>query len=441
MATLPHQPPPIWQQAVRAAPATPLLCAALFGMMALYGPALQVIGNLRYIEILIIVIAALNLRRIFLYADDITLRLIQLFLLTAVCQLVSDIVNGAATDGTIKRVGTYLIFIPVILGMKFLSANDFTRMRWIFFGYALSWIFIYIVGTSAAPLYQENPWRLGLGWAGSFALCVLFTYRSNASLAMGGLLLLLAAGHVVLGSRAIAIFTLMAGLGSIWAALRGAAEPPRIALRRVIAILCGILLAGFLLYQALIAATNAGILPGDVQKRMQMQLASPYGLAAAARPETASAISAIGRRPILGWGSTGYDNDIWGYYIDIQNSSYLGRGDYSIIYEQAFNQEWDLGLPSHSHVFGAWVDAGVFASLSWFAVLLLASYVLIGALGWNSALTPLLLFVSGTTIWDVLFSPGPHRMDMAVRFVILTYAASRMRTSWKEASVERPAPA
>src|SRR3546814_6061960 len=64
------------------------------------------------------------------------------------------------------------MFIAILLACKLLSLAEWTRLRWILAGYCLSWLFIYFVGTSAAEYYQDNPWRLGLGWAFTLAICL-----------------------------------------------------------------------------------------------------------------------------------------------------------------------------------------------------------------------------------------------------------------------------
>src|SRR3546814_5757054 len=64
-----------------------------------------------------------------------------LFVLTAIGQTLSDMFNGVYADSTVKRVGTYVIFIAILLACKLLSLAEWTRLRWILAGYCLSWLF------------------------------------------------------------------------------------------------------------------------------------------------------------------------------------------------------------------------------------------------------------------------------------------------------------
>ena len=394
---------------------------AAFMLFALYGPAFELFGQLRYVELAVLIFLFVNAHRAWAFVDRLTRILIILFIVTALSQILSDMVNGVYADNTIKRVGTYVIFIGLFIACKLLSLAEWTRLRWILGGYCLSWVFIYFVGTSAAANYQDNAWRLGLGWAFTLATCLGLSLLPRLYPVAVAALLPVAAFNIVMGSRSIAIFTLFAFLASLYASIFGKPIAPKVTARRFL-IVIGILSLGIAAgYYSIILATEKRLLPAEVQERTEVQVYSNYGLAATARPETAAAVSAIAERPVLGWGSTAYDPVIWGYYIDLLTANWRTRVDFSTIYRNTFYQEWEGGLPSHSHYFGAWVDGGFFASLSWLVVLIVSILAIMQGMTWRHPITPVIIFIASTTIWDVLFSPGPHRMDMALRLTLLTF--------------------
>lgn len=394
---------------------------AAFGLFALYGPAFELFGQLRYVEVAVLLFLFVNAHRAWNYVDRLTKILLMLFVLTAIGQTMSDIFNGVYADSTVKRVGTYVIFIAILLACKLLSLAEWNRLRWILAGYCLSWLFIYFVGTSAAEFYQDNPWRLGLGWAFTLAICLGLSLLPRLYLVSLAILLPVAALHIVLGSRSIALFTLFVFVASAYASIFGKPVPAKVTVKRFLIVL-GILSFGIAAgYSSLIWATEKRLLPAEVQERTEAQVYSQYGLAATARPETAASLSAIAERPWIGWGSTAYDPIIWRYYIDLLTANWRERTDFRTIYQDTFYQEWEGGLPSHSHYFGAWVDGGILASLSWLAVLVISILAIMQGLTWRHPIVPVVLFVASTTIWDVLFSPGPHRMDMALRLTLLTF--------------------
>lgn len=394
---------------------------AAFGLIALYGPAFELFGQLRYVEVAVLIFLVANAHRAWNYVDRITKILLILFVLTAVGQTLSDVFNGVYADSTIKRVGTYVIFIAILIACKLLSLAEWTRLRWVLAGYCLSWLFTYFVGTSAAEFYQDNPWRLGLGWAFTLAICLGLSLLPRLYVLSLAVLLPVAALHIILGSRSIALFTLFVFVASAYASVFGKALPAKVSAKRFLLVLGILSLAIAAGYSSLIWATEKRLLPAGVQERTEAQVYSQYGLAATARPETAAAVSAIAERPWIGWGSTAYDRVIWSYYVDLLTANWRERPDFRIIYQDTFYQEWAGGLPSHSHYFGAWVDGGILASLSWLAVLVISLLAIMQGLAWRHPIVPVVLFVASTTIWDVLFSPGPHRMDMALRLTLLTF--------------------
>jgi O-antigen ligase len=174
-------------------------------------------------------------------------------------------------------------------------------------------------------------------------------------------------------------------------------------------------------------ATENNLLPEELQKRMELQASNPYGILAAGRPDTVAALYGISKRPLIGYGSTNVDPEVYAYYLDLAWSSYIWESSYSGLLAAAWASEWTYGTPSHSHVFGAWVDAGILAALCWFAVIYLAVKIVMQMMLWRHPLTPLIVLVSIATVWDVLFSPGPHRMDIAIRLIILIHAAELLR--------------
>jgi hypothetical protein len=183
-----------------------------------------------------------------------------------------------------------------------------------------------------------------------------------------------------------------------------------------------ILTGYFVVVAGLRVATSADLLPEGLQRKTEAQLNNPFGLLFGGRPDTATAVYAITKRPLLGYGTTNVNPEILLFYRELNASvlSNLIRPDAAAAI--AYTREWSLGTPSHSHLFGAWVDAGVLAALCWLFYLWIAIYVLQRSFFWRHPFQPLFVFVSLLILWDTLFSPGPHRMDVAIRFTVLMLA-------------------
>jgi O-antigen ligase len=266
------------------------------------------------------------------------------------------------------------------------------------------------------------------------------------SLLAGPALIGIAIVHIALGSRSLAGITAATGLLALCTLAKSSDAPspykPGVILASALAAL--VIVTGA--YYGAKLATEARLLPEDVQTKMELQFSSPYGLIAAARPDAAAALYAISKRPITGHGSTGQDPDVLVFYAVVASSSFIERENHDAIQANQLGREFKGGTPAHSHILGAWADAGVFATFCWIAVLVLASKVLARVALWKHPLAPLYTFIAMTTIWDVLFSPGPHRMDIAIRLMILTHAEAMLGmydsqvASWARRSSTRMRP-
>lgn len=412
---------------------------ALFGLMSLYGPALGFLGEFRYVEIVILAITGLALSPALASLSKWDKRLIGLFLLAALSQAISDRINHAALDMSLKRIGTYVVLAGLIVGLKYLQAGQLRRLCWIILGYSNSYLLAYLTGFGRDEFYLAQPWRLGLGFAVTLAAIVICIMTPRLQRWTGWILLALAITHLVLEARAQAVITGFSGLAIIWSARWGSFEPPRfVAGRQVVVLLIGIV-GSVIVYQGARVATELEIFPEELQKKMEVQLSSQYGLLAAARPDTAAAAYAITKQPFFGYGSSGYDSDVFRFYAELSTSVYFDSSNYLEILNQQNTNEWLLGMPSHSHLLGAWVDAGFFASLCWFALLWLCFQILGQSISWQNPLAALFIFIAIDSLWNIIFSPGPHRMEVAIRVVVLTYAMAALEKLRQEAAAARAA--
>jgi hypothetical protein len=62
-------------------------------------------------------------------------------------------------------------------------------------------------------------------------------------------------------------------------------------------------------------------------------------------------------------------------------------------------------IPTHSHLLGAWVWAGLLGAVFWFAVALVAVWALANLYSAHLEVAPLLIFSAMLLLWDIAFSP------------------------------------
>ncbi len=76
-------------------------------------------------------------------------------------------------------------------------------------------------------------------------------------------------------------------------------------------------------------------------------------------------------------------------------------------------------IPSHSFIFGAWVEAGILGAVFWAYVLWLTGRNLVYLSQMQEVLTPLIAYLSFIMLWDVVFSPFGFSQRLHVPFYII----------------------
>lgn len=407
----------------------------LFVVFASYGPAVSFVGQLRYTELLLLALFVIVCRPAMARLDHLERNFALLFLLTAFVQAFADIVNVSPIENSVRRIGTYIILASQIVLINYLVKDSPAKLKVIIAGYCLSYFFVYLFGVPVVSRhYHLLPWRLGLGVAMTLLLCVAFVYFRKLALFRDLLLMAMGLLHFAYNARSLGAIVLIASLLVFIGRSFGRRAPFAFNGRRALVyFVCGIM--GLLIvYEILEFATENQWFPEETQRKMEAQLFSPVGLLAAGRPDTATALYAIAQRPIFGYGAGQPNEEINLFYAKMVAASYAYSGNYSDVLLGVVNRGFDLGIPSHSHVFSAWAEGGIFAIWSWVATLLLCLYVLVRSVMWNSVWAPLFIVVASLTLWDVLFSPGPTRLDIAIRICTLCFAVRmiKMQTGYQE---------
>jgi hypothetical protein len=402
--------------------ATLATLASLFVLFTLYGPTFSFAGQWRYVEVVVLVLGLFSYDKFQPRVDGLEWKLCALFIVTAVVQAFSNYINDAPTEFTIARVGTYLILAALVPILAVMVNRDHRRLMAIMLGYCLSYVFALYAGSINNDNYSELPWRLGLGTAATLALVIVFAIYPFMRRWTVLLLLLLSFVHLYLESRSLAAATVLLAVFAVANTVWPRVFPAKFRYSSLLGVLGGIGVLAALGLQSFVWLADARLLPDSMIEKNQMQASNSYGFFAAARPDTITAMYAITKKPILGFGSGVFDPDVFAFYADVKSASYQDVHISRNVYRHTLKQDWSLGIPSHSHVFGAWADAGVFAAISWIYVLLLVLTVLVRVWRWDHPFALLFAFVGIMTVWDVLFSPGPVRLDMALRLIVVATA-------------------
>jgi hypothetical protein len=245
---------------------------------------------------------------------------------------------------------------------------------------------------------QNNPWKFGIGVPIALTIVIAVSAVSeNRPLIRSGILILASILNMNLGFRSMAGFLFLTAIYILlqwrWNKYKG--NDLKL-LKNKILLLCFIFgAASFLLMQGYGYAAKNGYLGQGAMRKYQLQSYGKFGLLIGGRSEILISAQAIFDSPVIGHGSWAKDEKYAGAYLEIKRLF-----GYSIL----DSNETDL-IPTHSHLFGSWVEAGFLGALFWIWILFFPIACLSSMFQTKEKLTPLFSFICFNLIWDILFSP------------------------------------
>jgi len=163
-------------------------------------------------------------------------------------------------------------------------------------------------------------------------------------------------------------------------------------------------------------AVESGSLGRDALVKYRDQTSGEVPLILGGRTESLVSVQAIADSPVVGHGSWARDP----YYVGLHHAMKVQLGLPIIDPERGQRQL----IPTHSHLFGAWVEAGVAGGLFWLWALSLPFIALFHLLKRNEVLAPLVTYAAAALVWSVLFSPfgATERVFVAYQLALLAWS-------------------
>ena len=154
-----------------------------------------------------------------------------------------------------------------------------------------------------------------------------------------------------------------------------------------------------------------GYMDQGAQWVYERQHSGALGVLLGGRSEILASARAVLDSPLIGHGSWAKNPEYVAYILDLRHFGYdvhyLSRVDAELI-------------PSHSHLMGAWVEAGILGAAFWGWVLLLVFRVLSNQYMIREPIGPLIAFVGFLLVWDIFFSPfGAERRYIVPFYLVL----------------------
>ena len=408
------------------------------------------VGDLFVAEIVIIVTfplllanSARRLRRPHL------LRLFALLGLWLLAQVLSDAYNHTVEADRMRGMAG-IIFFTVEIAFFAMSLAGNQRRKAIF-------LTAYALGSVGLTRFQPNVMAVtGRGaeddwkWAYSYGVTMLALLVASFLAARGRqtlailLLLGISAVDLLMNSRS-AFLTLLVTATLVFPIIpdrigRLRLLPRKNNLFRVAIVAVLALAAGWSAHQLLHLATRSGLVSEEAQLKNESQ-AQTGNLLLGGRPEVFIGLRAAMDSPILGHGSWAKDMK----YTEMQNdlmAEYGIQGDLADIEANASGL-----IPSHSHIIGAWVFAGIIGAIFWGYVLSLVTRAIVFIALHRPPLAPLYAWLLVSYLWAIFFSPfgSTSRIIEAVTLTVIIdlleekprVQALRSKTGWRRAAVVR----
>jgi hypothetical protein len=327
-------------------------------------------------------------------------------------QVVTDIYRGTEfadlARGWSKIVFTTSNFVAIYLMID----GRTSRLRLFGWGVAAGGIAQFLISPNVYS--SADSWKFGIGGGTTLAIVMLASAERARRLPLIAPALLCVASVLNLKAdfRSLAGICFLAMCLLVVNGFRGGhpSVRPAVTPARLILMLGAVALATMAFLGAYGRLASSGRLGTTAAVKYTVQADATSGelaLFSTGRPEIYVSSRAVRDSPLLGHGSWAKDPK----YVQMLRD----RG----LYLSPALLAAPL-IPTHSHLMGAWVDAGIFGVPVWLWVLLLALRVVLSAPRLRHPLAPLALFAGLTLLWDVIFSPyGAQERVVLPFFVVL----------------------
>jgi O-antigen ligase len=354
-----------------------------------------------------------------------------LMLLWLVAQIVTDIYRGSASvdwmrgDANIVFFGVDFACVAILLGK--------IERRKILFATAFA------IGSLLSARYQPtdivlvDPWKFG--YSTGITMLVLLVCNVFFNIRWYAVIFILLSGLAAVDllmnfrSPVLGIMITMAMVIPVVPERIGRVRilPPVGTRLRVVVLVILVLGAGASAVGLLNYATASGLAGEEAKEKNETQSRSKGGIMLGGRPEILVSLRAAMASPIIGYGSWAKDMKYVEMLSDIRAESFI-KTDLQDI------EDTSKGLiPTHSHIMGAWVWAGILGAIFWAFIFWLNARAMIQVAILRPRNAPLYAWLFVGMAWDILFSPfaGTRRATESLVLIIIVDLAEAAAAALK----------
>jgi hypothetical protein len=380
---------------------------------------LKLVGDLPVAEFLLIpllpILIAVRPRRVF---SPLLFKVYALLGIWLFGQIVADLYHRTPAVDWMRGDAAIVFFAMDIAGLAVLLAKNEFRKAIFLTGFGVGWLAQIVWMPTEGNL--ASPWKFGYGPPTIVLVVIVSSYLYGRRMYIPSGLLLLGAALVNLvenyRSPILILFIIIALVFPLPERIGWARILPRANSPMRVAVVGGFALAAGLAAASIVSfATSSGLLSEEATEKNEQQ-AKGGGLLLGGRPEILVSARAVMDSPLIGHGSWARDVRYVEMLHDIQVEYGMEATDL-----QEIGEGVGALIPTHSHLMGAWVWAGILGAFCWFYLLWLTLKGIARTAILKPPWAPIYLWVLVGYLWDILFSPFGNfqRISGAIAMIII----------------------
>lgn len=363
----------------------------------------SLIGTLLVSDILVAVVLPFIMLAGRLRLEDTAKKILILGVVWFFGQVLSDIINQTPPEDFLRgwfRILTTLLTFVVLL---FLVDNQIRRVYFMLAGTAVG---VAINSISVWQVWAPGLlWKFGVGTGLTLAVLLWVNRKRFGQQNLSILVLFLGATiSLLLNARAQGGHIFIACLFSYISARSSNIGHLNISRKfiRILPVSILMIVASGVLLQSYLYMASEGYLGQDALSKYRMQVGDTSNnpiaqLFVCGRSEFLISLDAIADSPLIGHGSWAKDE---GYRLQMFREKLAAGCEVS----EYFLEESNL-IPTHSILFGTWVESGVLGGIFWLFVIWVVMRGLVTAFGTRAIPITIFTFIVFWFSWDILFSP------------------------------------
>lgn len=326
-----------------------------------------------------------------------------------IAQAISNFINKSDFLESIKNIAQISVLLSLIYCGLYWAKRDSLILLYFFWGYLISSVpqYLFLPG-----LYGiSDPWKFIFGPALTLSLLLLASRLTSAKSTLLLMFFPLLLIDFLLGARSLGLITIL----SVFMVLKVPLKQRGFTYSFFFLILISFLVIPVYSFYANLASEGS-LGTAQQEKFLRQTQAGPILLVA--RSELIYELSAIRKTGILGLGSSPtVDNDflqgvaLEEFKFGVNHQSTSAYNEYMLTKK----------IPSHSMLFAAWMEAGVFGAIFWLYLTWLVLRNFFAATGRESNIGLATRYLSVNFLWAVLFSPlgAGSRMLIAITIILV----------------------